>query len=323
MSRVSARLSKGKYTPTSDADSAGPRVLLPHRHRSNVVIHGVGTLAFGCAFAIVGITLFVLSWRNQVVLLSGTPPWITAVIPLYFAMGGLSTVPHAVAAIKFQRRVRWLRERHGSEPWVWDYPWDQTGSRDDSSGRIILAVWLSVFLALIAVPLNWVGFISPERRILFTIAAVIMNCVVVGYWCWTAYLVRRRMRYGVPVLRFRRFPFRRGEDIELRLTRPRALEGIAAPEATLRCVRERHEVRGNGRNRHVEIISDEMWSVAGKAELERDEYVWRFAVPVGVLGTALSHDPPRYWELALAIATPGVDYGATFLVPIYADKRRR
>ena len=99
--------------------------------------------------------------------------------------------------------------------------------------------------------------------------------------------------------------------------------GADAPVALLRCVQERYEIeRSGGDSSHV-VVAYEVWSATATAEFQRGEYVWRFDVPGSVPGTALSERPPRYWELELKVATPGVDYAGTFLVPIYDDGRRR
>ena len=79
----------------------------------------------------------------------------------------------------------------------------------------------------------------------------------------------------------------------------------------------------SGKNRSYVVVAYEVWSATQMADFQRGEYVWRFEVPDGLPGTALSERPPRYWELELTIATPGVDYAGTFLVPVYADGRRR
>ncbi len=42
-----------------------------------------------------------------------------------------------------------------------------------------------------------------------------------------------------------------------------------------------------------------------------------FQLPAEDLGTALSASPPRYWELEVKAETAGVDYAATFLLPVY------
>jgi hypothetical protein len=38
------------------------------------------------------------------------------------------------------------------------------------------------------------------------------------------------------------------------------------------------------------------------------------------LRTQITADVPRYWELEITADTPGVDYKATFLIPIYEKK---
>ena len=44
----------------------------------------------------------------------------------------------------------------------------------------------------------------------------------------------------------------------------------------------------------------------------------RPVVPPDAPGTSLVMRPPRYWELEVNAAMPGVDYRAVFLVPVYA-----
>ena len=43
----------------------------------------------------------------------------------------------------------------------------------------------------------------------------------------------------------------------------------------------------------------------------------RFDLPSHVPGCALSERPPRYWELEVTGQAPGIDYGGSFLVPVY------
>lgn len=319
MRQVTVR--SGEYTPTSDA--APGRTLSNHVDRSGTTIHGRPSVAFGSVFAIVGVTLGLLAWQGQLTASRGVPAWIGPVIGALFAIAGLSFVVHGFAGLRVERRVRRLRETHPREPWVWDHPWDESGSRDDSGRRIARAVWLTGFLMLFLVPFNWVGFFSPERPVPFAAIAALMDLGVFACAWWTVYLVRRRAKYGVSTLRFRRFPFRVGGELELHLARPARLAGIEAPEATLRCVQERYETRGAGRNRSQVVVAYEVWSTTARAGFRWGEYVWRFEVPEDVRGTALSERPPRYWELELAIETDGVDYAGTFLVPVYEDERRQ
>jgi hypothetical protein len=283
----------------------------------------VPAIAFGSVFVVVGIAVGVLAWQGLLNASRGVPLWLGPGIGGMFAVAGMSFVAHGVAGLRIQQRVRRLRETHVREPWVWDHPWDESGSRDDSGRRIARAIWLTGFLALFLVPFNWIGFFSPHRPLPFAITSAVLDCVVLGCVWWTAYLIGRRAKYGVSTLRFRRFPFRTGDEVELHLARPMMLAGVTAPEALLRCVQERYEIQRSGTDRSQVVVAYEVWSATRTAEFQRGEYVWRFNVPAGLPGTALSERPPRYWELELKVATSGVDYAGTFLVPIYEDGRRR
>ena len=112
--------------------------------------------------------------------------------------------------------------------------------------------------------------------------------------------------------------------MELHLARPALLADVTSPEAVLRCVQEEYDERGKPKdnNEPAVVIARELWSTTRAAEFQRGEFVWRFKLPPGLPTTALSEYPPRYWELELKVARPGVDYAATFLVPVYAGRRR-
>jgi hypothetical protein len=311
----------GEYTPTSGARLG--RELTNHINRSGTTIHGWSAILFGSMFAIIGTAAGGLAAAGKLNASPGMPPWLGPVISALFALAGLSFVLHGFAGLRVQRRVRRLRATHVREPWVWDHPWNESGSTDESGRGIARAIWLSGFLALFAVPVVWIGFFSLERPAVFAIVGGAMVCGAAGCLGWVGYLLVRRAKYGVSMLRFRRYPFRVGGEVELHLARPASLAGIDAPVAELRCVQERYEVRRSRKNRQYVVVAYEIWSVTKAAEFERGEYVWRFEIPEELPGTALSERPPRYWELELKVETAGVDYAGTFLVPLYEDGRRR
>ena len=319
MSQVTVRF--GEYTPTSDAKPG--RELSNHADRSGTTIHGWPAIAFGSVFVVSGTAVGTLAAAGKLNASPGVPLWLGPAIGALFALAGLSFIVHGLAGLRVRRRVRRLRATHEREPWVWDHPWNESGSTDESWRGIARAIWFGGFLALFTVPFAWIGFFSPERPTPFAIAAGVMLCIVAGCIWRVVYLLTRRAKYGVPMLRFRRYPFRIGGEVELHLARPASLVGIESPEAVLRCVQERYEVRRSGKNRQHVVVAYEVWSATAGAEYERGEYVWRFEIPEGLPGTALSERPPRYWELELKIETAGVDYAGTFLVPVYADGRRR
>jgi len=91
---------------------------------------------------------------------------------------------------------------------------------------------------------------------------------------------------------------------------------------TLRCIEERYETRAG---------DESTWTASYQLHADRLEIdpAWgrmagqwnvpvTFMLPAAPFETSLSARPPRYWELAVHGESPGVDFDATFLVPIYA-----
>ena len=132
-------------------------------------------------------------------------------------------------------------------------------------------------------------------------------------------LVLIRRRYGRSWLRFARFPFRAGDRVELSLDSFGALSLVPSLQATLRCVQERYETRGTGKNRSTQVVCYALWSASVTVEKDRKGFFdFTFDIPAGAPSTALRERPARYWELVLSSGdVPGVDYEARFLGPVY------
>jgi hypothetical protein len=160
-------------------------------------------------------------------------------------------------------------------------------------------------------------------------AVVLGAFLLVGLWfLGTGVLtLLRRSRHGVAELRLARFPFFLGEPLDATLVR----QGPAAPlpglHARLTCVAERWG-RPTGH-------ATEPFHEATRRRLERVDR-WsetrpvlgamgsripiRFDLPPpgpDALGTELSAELPRYWELEVWAELPGLDFHAVFLVPVY------
>ena len=232
-----------------------------------------------------------------------------------FAIVGLSFVGYGVAGIARRRGLAARRARYPEQPWMVDHPWDRRGGRDESPAEAGRAFRMVVFLALFLTPFHWVAFFSDERPFLFQFVTLVFDAVALALLGRSLYLIARRLRHGESRLAVVRFPIRPGTDAELRLDGISPLARAVPMRATLRCIEERFEVRGSGRNRSTVSVC---------YELHRDEQVVapgeshvRFEILDGAATTMLGARPPRYWELELAAETPGVDFGARFLVPVY------
>ena len=65
------------------------------------------------------------------------------------------------------------------------------------------------------------------------------------------------------------------------------------------------------------------WSATTTADRNRDGgFAFHFDVPADAASSALSERPARFWQLVVkSDDVRGVDYKASFLVPVYARRR--
>ena len=309
------------YTPARGAPATPGRELRGHPGRTTATVHEGASIAVGIVPLVAGLALLGVArgTLGRVRITPGTPPWVVAAIGLSFVVCGLAFLGHGWRGLSRRRRVRRLRVNHPREPWLWEHPWNAFAAFDETRAELRGALAVTSFLALFLLPFNWLAFASGAGDWLFVGVTTLFDALLLLSAGKLVHVAMRLGKYGTTELRFPRFPCRPGEAAEFRLVRTPELATLGALRATLRCIQERHETTGAGRARHVRVVA---WALhespaTGETTPGGEAVVFRFHLPPDAPGSALGERPPRYWELAVGAAAPGVDYEATFLVPIY------
>ncbi|MBI2919558.1 MAG: hypothetical protein HYY18_00570 [Planctomycetes bacterium] len=199
--------------------------------------------------------------------------------------------------------------------WHADYSWDATGTRDETLRDAIGPLGVGIAMALLMAPYTEVAFFFPDsnwkKRAIMTAG----NLVAVGFLAYGLYLGARRVRFGQSSLAFASFPFFLGGPLDVVFRTSASAREFHMLEVTLRCIEERREDTF-GRN---EFVRREIWMAGQTVPRPSDPMRLLFELPGDpALATRLSAPEPRYWELDVAGRRPGLDFHATFLVPVYA-----
>lgn len=243
-----------------------------------------------------------------------------------FALAGLSVAWRGLRDLAARRRVG--RVDGAAAPWLVDHPWRREGALDETGAQArgaLLGGGVVVLLAsVVAAPLLAA---TGGPLLAFPLALLgLVLLVALLYLGRGLQLLWRRVRYGIAELRFGRFPFFLGEP----LTATLVLAGRPPPgalTATLSCVVEQEAEEGpsaadEGALPRQAPRREVAWTARQVlAPLAGGRTAVHFQLPppgAEAVGTALAAPAPSYWELEVASAdVPGVDFAATFLVPVY------
>jgi len=205
-----------------------------------------------------------------------------------------------------------------------DHSWDATGVTYSPGSSLPGQLGAAAFMTLLLGPFNYFAFYVPPAdmplwaRLLVGFFDVVLVLVVVGIFTTLA----QQAKYGRARLAFQSFPYYLGETLAARLSSTRAIGQFKKLTFTLRCIEERTVTRRTNKGTSTQTVCDQLWAEEvtqeGGALREGSEVVVRFDLPEGDYGTRLSAPPARYWELAVVADTPGLDFSAKFLVPVYA-----
>lgn len=243
-------------------------------------------------------------------------------IGLMLVSFGLLTSTVGACALLRQAVGWWRAGVAGGEAWAQDYPWRPTGIADDGRQRLANVLVATLLLTVGLMPVLAWGLASTQPWWIWGLTLVLLALPLTQLG-QALYLLGRWVKYGTSQLVFERFPYYVGEPMTVVLSNPAHPEILAGSRITLRCVEGPSDALrpGGGPNArqpasydlHRETVEIEKFPHFGQVRLT-------FELPPGSPSTSIRGEPTRYWVLEANRETPGIDYRAVFLLPIY---RRR
>jgi hypothetical protein len=282
-------------------------------------------VAFGLPFMAAGTALGLLA-RGVIPWGRGgqMPDWLVTCLAALFFGSGVFLATKGVGALIGRARMKARRERYPGQPWRVDYPWDPAGASHNPGSSLPGQLAVTIFMTLLLAPFNYFAFYQPERAMPFWASAVVVlfDVVLVFVVVGMVLTVVQQAKYGRARLAFQSFPFFLGDTLTARLGTSRAIGEFKKLTFTLRCIQELTVTSHRGTRTSIQTVCDQLWkeevTQEGGALREGNEVTIRFDLPEGDYGTHLAEPPARYWELAVVADTPGLDFSAKFLVPVYA-----
>jgi hypothetical protein len=291
---------------------------------------GIGAALFGMPFFLAGLAILLIGLKVIPVDPSSVhaPYWLVTLSGFIFLAPGAYFILHGLRGVAAARRREEMRFRRQDAPWLADYPWQREGIRDHGSNRWRKVLIGIAFVAVFLVPFHYFIFNEEDDEVrIFRIALICADVAILCYAAWGVYLLLRHLKYGKSRLLFDRFPYHPGETLDVRFDNPGGLGAYDRLTMKLRFIEERVETHGRGRNRKTSLVLYQLYTdeqvidQPGRIAPAEPAMPIHFPLPDDPeLTNRLCEHPPRYWELEIKAETPGIDFDALFLVPVYAKQ---
>jgi hypothetical protein len=250
-----------------------------------------------------------------------------AIAPLlagfFFTAFSVSFFAIVFVAIRNTARAAALQASAPDQPWLWRPEW--TARRIPDQRRNITAfLWIfAIFWSAISFPVAYLVLRDwPKEQkpalLLFLIFPAVVPAVAIA----ASYMSLRRLKFGVSVCTIDTVPIRRGHtfhgEIEMR--------GDAVPDDgyRLRLVCVHRIVRGSGKSQSVDeqALAQQEMRVSSASAMRSPTGGVRipFSMTVPSDGKSCDIRNPRdqiLWRLEAAAEMPGIDYAASFELPVF------
>lgn len=279
---------------------------------------------FGLFFA--GMGLFVMAGRlSQGDSGGGKPLWFGLLFSSVFVMVGLAAMVGGIIAWRQAVRRAALERSYPDQPWMWQQDWAGGRIRDGNFKTVLVVGGIALFWNLVAWSVTIGIFIDGDH--LENKAAYItlfFPLVGIGLVFALVYQIRRWQKYGTSVFEMVEVPGVIGGNLGgVVMTRV----NIKPAEGFRLVLRSVHQwTSGSGKNRttHTETLwesEQRMQQEAMADDPTRSALPVLFFIPYDCKPTErLSPGSENYWELEVSAATPGIDYKASFRVPVFKTR---
>lgn len=277
---------------------------------------------FGLPFAGVGAAITLIGMRVIEVNPStvNAPYWVLGLSGLIFLLPGLFCMGLGIAGYRNGRRLARLREEFPEIIAYRDYPWHAEGDEKGPLRAILASIAAACFVGIFLAPFNY-WMITDGSWILILVIGLFNLIFIAAVW-GMIHTIWQSMKYGRSRLGYDRFPYHPGEVVEMTWSTAGGVGDYRKISFTLRCIEEERVTQGTGKNRRTVNVRYQLWSdefvidEPGRHTAE-SSIPLTFAIPEDLPGTNLSGNQPRYYLLQVEADTPGPDFKADYLVPIY------
>lgn len=228
-----------------------------------------------------------------------------------------------VFALGVWRTMKWLRLRglqkqFPKTPWEYDYPWVRTHSESGSMKKAWKWFGFFLLLGIVFVPLNYAATKNGKSPVF---VLLIINAIWLFFLGLAIYHVIHAMKYGTTAFHFDTFPYFVGGKVTGKLIFPKPIGDYKTFKVTLQCVQE-ETVRVKTSKGYKSVVRcfqlyKEELKLNENGQVLDNEVPINLDLPKGDYENSMVNTYYRYWELTVHADTPGVDFNATYLLPVY------
>jgi hypothetical protein len=242
---------------------------------------------------------------------------------LVFGLVGFGGLFAAVKSRRAGAVTDAMRARHPEAPWMWRADW-ASGRIEDSNRSTMIVAWAFAALwNLISLPGAYLGLRQAMREESYAALLVLLfPAVGLGLLVWAIRATIRFRRFGVSRLELDTVPAPVGRSLRGTVRTTGVLDPREGLRVTLTCVRR--VTTGGGKNRSTgeRVLRQEDQIVPGRqtrsAEGMFTTVPVAFELPADAAPSATTNSRDQVvWRLSLSAEVPGVDYAATFEVPVF------
>ncbi|MBX7257431.1 MAG: DUF3592 domain-containing protein [Candidatus Hydrogenedentes bacterium] len=252
-----------------------------------------------------------------------------SVFVVAFGGVGWGLIFGAFWSMRRMRESNRLRNEHPESPWQWNPDWATGVIRSQNMTQMVAAVAFATLWNVITVPISVIVVsqaLEPnsERAALLVL---IFPAVGLGLAYWAIYTVLQWRKYGSSIFRMAENPGVIGGKLSGVVEVGRKVRPDDGFHVTLNCINR--VTTGSGKNRSTrEHILWQNDRVMARELTERDPTRTSIPVAFGIPYTCRETDGSDsdnqiLWRLEVKAATPGVDYGVRFEVPVFKTKASR
>jgi len=238
-----------------------------------------------------------------------------ALFMLVFGGAGFGGIVAVLAGRRRAEEETAREARHPDAPWLWRDDWASRRITDGSRTQMWFAWGFSALWNLVCIPPAVVGVQSALRLGNHAaLLALLFPLVGAGLLVWAVRATLRYQRFGVSRFELTTLPAPVGHALEGMVRTPAGLRPTEGFKVALSCIRRVTTGSGRGRSTTEYVL----WQDERQEPGTGTGVPVAFAIPPDAAPCDATRSSDRtFWRLTVSAAVPGVDYAATFEVPVF------